>query len=244
MKKERCALVDGTPASRALVERYQLSTRNYRLLLLVIALAAVIHTAPAQDKIPLVEIKSVDPSIVVELRYAGSNNLAGRPLYQPNTPALIRPEVARRLAAAQTILKRYGYCLKIWDAYRPNSVQVELWKAAAKNDYVANPTAGAGSLHSWGVAVDATLTDFYNRPVSMPTDYDNFTPAAMWKYQGTDPAVRAHLYLLQSTMRDAGFLGIRTEWWHFTVRGWQKFLPPEEAKRAMEGFGTKWEGQL
>lgn len=209
----------------------------------VFILLAVIP-ANAQDNIPLVDIQSVDPSIVVELRYASKKNLAGRSLYPPKTRALIRPEVAQRLVVAQKILKRYGYWLKIWDAYRPQSVQVELWKAAAQNDYVANPNAGAGSLHKWGVAVDATITDFFNHTVSMPTDYDDFTPAAMWKYQGSDPKVRSHLYLLQSTMRDAGFLGLRTEWWHFTVEGWQKFLPPEDAKRAMEGFGQKWEGKL
>jgi hypothetical protein len=45
-------------------------------------------------------------------------------------------------------------------------------------------------------------------------------------------------------MRDAGFLGLRTEWWHFTVEGWEKFLPPKDAKRAEEVFGTKWKGQL
>ena len=143
-----------------------------------VTVALATFGAHAQENIPLVDIKSVDPSIVVELRYATSNNLAGHPLYQPGTPALVRPEVAQRLAAAQALLKRYRYSLKIWDAYRPRSVQVELWKAAAENDYVANPYAGAGSLHSWGVAVDATLTDFHNRPVSMPTDYDNFTPGS------------------------------------------------------------------
>ncbi len=224
-------------------ERFIPRGRLWRLIAISTA-ATAFHAAQAQDNIPLVNIKSVDPSIVVELRYASSKNLAGRPLYPPKTAALVRPEVAQRLAVAQAILKRYQYSLKIWDAYRPQSVQVELWKAAGKNDYVANPDAGAGSLHKWGVAVDATLTDFYNRPVSMPTDYDNFTPAAMWKYQGADPAIRSHLYLLQASMRDAGFLGLRTEWWHFTVEGWEKFLPPEEAKRALEVFGTKWEGKL
>lgn len=217
-----------------------------RIAQLISILAITITTASSfgQDNIPLVDIRSVDPSIVVELRYATSRNLAGRPLYPPKTKALVRPEVAKRLAIAQSLVRRYGYFLKIWDAYRPQSVQVELWKAAGQNDYVANPNSGAGSLHKWGVAVDATLTDHWNRPVSMPTDYDNFTPAAMWKYQGTDPTIKAHLYLLQSSMRDAGFLGLRTEWWHFTVEGWQKLLPPEEAKRAMEVFGTKWEGKL
>ena len=215
-----------------------------RCIGLIAAFAVGSGSSRAQDNIPLVNIKSVVPSIVVELRYASTKNLAGRRLYPRGMQALVRPEVAERLKTAQTLLKRYGYSLKIWDAYRPQSVQEELWKAAAKNDYVADPTAGAGSMHRWGVAVDATLTDFHNGLVSMPTDYDDFTPAAMWKYQGADPLIRAHLHLLQSTMAEAGFLGLRTEWWHFTVEGWEKLLPPEQAKRAAEVFGTKWEGKL
>lgn len=213
-------------------------------LILIAALATAFESANAQNTIPMVNIKSVDPTIVVELRYATSNNVAGRPLYPPETKAFVRPEVAQRLAKAQAYLKRYQFSLKIWDAYRPESVQAELWKAVGKNDYVADPAAGAGSLHSWGIAVDATLTDFQNRLVSMPTDYDNFTPAAMWRYLGPDPAIRSHLYILQICMHDAGFLGLRTEWWHFTAEDWEKLMPPDQAKRAAETFGATWKGKL
>jgi D-alanyl-D-alanine dipeptidase len=212
--------------------------------LMFAGMAAVIPSAVAQDRIPLVDIKSIDPTIVIELRYASSNNIAGRPLYPRGMTALVRPEVAQRLVTAQKFLRRYNYGLKIWDAYRPRSVQSQLWEASRNNDYVANPDAGAGSMHAWGVAVDATLTDTWNRPVAMPTDFDDFTPAAMWKYQGSDPAIRQHLTMLQIAMRDAGFYGLRSEWWHFTIEGWQKYLPPEEAKRAEEAFGTRWEGKL
>src|SRR5437899_1069593 len=93
-------------------------------------------------------------------------------------------------------------------------------------------------------SVDATLVDAWNRPVRMPTDFDDFTPAAMWQYLGSDLAVRSHLHLLQGTMRDAGFYGLRTEWWHFTIADLQKYLPPETAKRAAEVFGTHWQGKL
>jgi zinc D-Ala-D-Ala dipeptidase len=207
-------------------------------------LVAAIKSAAAQTSLTLVDIKSVDPTILVELRYAGRNNLTGHPLYPPGTPALVRPEVAQRLAVAQAFLRRCQYQLKIWDAYRPADVQVKLWQASHNNDYVANPETGAGSLHSWGVAVDATLVDSWNRPVRMPTDFDAFTPAAMWQYLGSDLAVRSHLHLLQGTMRDAGFYGLRTEWWHFTIADWQKYLPPETAKRAAQVFGTHWQGKL
>src|SRR5207302_5185940 len=59
----------------------------------------------------------------------------------------------------------------------------------------------------------------WGRPLSMPTDFDDFTPAAMLRYTGRDPLVRNHLHLLQTTMADVGFYGLRTEWWHFTKIG-------------------------
>jgi zinc D-Ala-D-Ala dipeptidase len=204
------------------------------ILLAVLVMAG--NCVSTQSAIPLVDIKSVDPTIVIELRYAGTNNLTGRALYPPETPALVRPEVALRLVAAQAFLRRYKYGLKIWDAYRPKSVQMQLWQAAHKTDYVADPQAGAGSLHSWGVAVDATLIDSWHRRVLMPTDFDNFTLAAMWHYRGADPAIRSHLHLLQIAMRDAGFYGKPTEWWHFVIADWQKYLPREEAERAMQAW--------
>jgi zinc D-Ala-D-Ala dipeptidase len=207
-------------------------------------MAAATLGARGQQPLPLVDIKTIDPTIVVALRYASSNNITGRFLYPPGTPALLRPEVAQRLAVAQTILRRYGYQLKIWDAYRPPSVQFRLWQAIHNEDYVADPRAGAGSMHSWGIAVDVTLTDTWNNPVAMPSDFDDLTPAAMWRYGGSDPVVRSHLRLLQSTMAQAGFYGLRTEWWHFTVEYWQKYLPPEQAKRAAQVLGKSWQGKL
>lgn len=199
--------------------------------------------AQSVNDIPLVDIKLLDATIVVDLRYADTNNFTKRALYPLGTKALVRPEVGRRLVVAQRFLRRYDYRLKIWDAYRPKDVQVQLWAASPKNEYVANPDAGAGSLHSWGVAVDATLTDIYRRPVRMPTDYDDFTVAAMWKYLGDNPSIARHLRLLQLAMRDGGFYGLRSEWWHFTAQDWQTYLPPEEAKRAAKAFGLQWQGE-
>jgi D-alanyl-D-alanine dipeptidase len=180
---------------------------------------------------------------VVELRYAGNNNLLKHPLYPQGTRALARPEVAAALTKAQTLVRRYQYGLKIWDAYRPVGVQAKLWQASRNSDYVANPEVGVGSLHSWGIAVDATLVDSWNRPVSMPSDFDDFTPAAMWRYTGSSFEVLGHLRLLQWAMHRAGFWGMRTEWWHFTVSDWKKFLP-EEARQSAHVEGTQWTGKL
>ena len=108
-----------------------------------------------------------------------------------------------------------------------------------QNDsYIANPELGAGSLHSWGVAVDCTLTDLHNRDVRMPTDFDDFRPAALSQYAGPNKLVRSHLQLLQVAMAGSGFYAFRHEWWHFTVKNWSKYLPPDEAARVAKIFGS------
>jgi len=187
------------------------------LTLLVVAAGSVFASEPE-----LVNIKAVAPSIHVELRYAGPRNIAGRPLYVSEMPALVRPEIAQQLAKAQEILRARGYGLKIWDAYRPKGAHEQLWQYSPNTDYVASPAEG-GSLHTWGVAVDATLVDAKGREVKMPTDFDDFTPAAMLRYAGPDATVRRNLRMLQSAMARAGFYGLRTEWWHFVSKSWQKY---------------------
>lgn len=211
-------------------DRHNDNTMWKTTLRIFFALAAIalgpirLHAADAPGELVLVNIKSVDPTIVIDLRYATENNITHHALYPRDMPALIRPSVAQRLAVAQGILRRYQFGLKIWDAYRPPDAQMKLWQLAQKEDYVANPN-GMGSTHSWGVSVDATLVDATGQEVSMPTGFDEFTPAAMLRYGGKDPMVRAHLTLLQRAMAFAGFYGLRVEWWHFTAQDWQKYGP-------------------
>jgi D-alanyl-D-alanine dipeptidase len=219
--------------------------RRFDLCVSIIGgMAAALVSTDATAGEPLVDVRSVDPTITVELRYAGRHNFLRHSLYPHGTHALARPEVASALAMAQSFLRRYQYGLKIWDAYRPVEVQAQLWQASHNSDYVANPQIGAGSLHTWGIAVDATLVDSQTRDVRMPTDFDDFTPAAMLPYMGPSLEIRGHVRLLRYAMHMAGFCGLRTEWWHFTIVDWQKYVPPEKAKSAAQGVGTHDEGGL
>jgi len=77
----------------------------------------------------------------------------------------------------------------------------------------------------------------------MPSDFDDFTPAAMWRYAGSSPEIRAHVRLLQYAMHKAGFWGLRTEWWHFTIADWQNYLP-QEVRHSAHVWGTQWNGKL
>ena len=206
---------------------------------------AVLVSTGANAGEPLVDVRSVNPTIMVELRYAGRNNFLGHSLYPRGTRALARPEVAAALAVAQSVLQRYQYGLKIWDAYRPVEVQAMLWQASQNSDYVANPEIGVGSLHSWGIAVDTTLVDSRIRDVRMPTDFDDFTLAAMWPpYMNLSFEVAGHVRLLRYAMHKAGFCGLHTEWWHFTVADWKKYVPSEKLKSAEHVLGSRSEGTL
>jgi D-alanyl-D-alanine dipeptidase len=186
----------------------------------------------------LVDIATVDPTIVIDLRYATEHNLTGHALYPPGTRAMILPSVGQQLAGAQRYLKQFRYRLKIWDAYRPKEVQELLWKYAQNDQYVANPEKGFGSTHSYGVSVDATLVDDWSQDATMPTRFDEFTPQAMLRYAGRDPFVKQHLRLLQKAMAHNNFYGLGVEWWHFTTADWKKYVPYWEDKQMSQRGDT------
>ena len=185
---------------------------------------SILQTSRAVS-IRLVDISAIDPTIVIDLRYATENNVTGHRLYPKNWRPYVMPDVAKQLAGAQKYLQQFRYKLKIWDAYRPKEVQELLWKYASKGDYVADPERGFGSTHSYGVSVDATLVDDWGQDATMPTKFDEFTPQAMMSYIGPDPLVKQHLTLLQKAMAHNGFYGLRVEWWHFTTVDWKKYVP-------------------
>src|SRR5437588_5255672 len=166
-----------------------------RLLSFTIIFAAAMsisQTSPAET-LELVDISKVDATIVIDLRYATEHNVTGHALYPRGTRALILPSVAQQLAGVQKYLKQYRYRLKIWDAYRPKEAQELLWRYAQKDEFVADPGKGFGSMHSYGVSVDATMVDDWSQDAAMPTKFDEFTPQAMMGYTVRDPLVKQHL---------------------------------------------------
>ena len=223
---------------------FNLSRRTTGVLFLLALFAAAQLRAEEEVKSNLVDIKSVDPSIVIELRYAGTHNPLHRRLYPPSMRALVQPSVAKQLVGAQNFLRHYKYGLKIWDAYRPESVQRQLWQVVHDELYVTNPEDGVGSLHTWGVAVDATLVDARGRSVRMPSDFDEFTPAAMLHYHGMDSLIGSHLRLLQTAMGRNRFYGLHTEWWHFISHDWKIYVPSDEAQMTEHASKTEPSGKL
>jgi D-alanyl-D-alanine dipeptidase len=173
----------------------------------------------------LVEVSKAAPGVRIDLRYAGTHNCVGEPIYPPDLPCLVRPVIARRLSCAQQLLQERGYGLKIWDGYRPVAAQHAIWAHFARRGFVADPDDGRGSLHSWGLAVDVTLVDGSGHDVAMPSDFDVFAPVASGIYRGSNQEIARNLRLLQLVMKASGFIGLSTEWWHFAARDWKQYEP-------------------
>ena len=104
----------------------------------------------------LVELKNMDASLQLDIRYATDNNFMGMPLYEEGRAFLQRP-AAEALVRVNQALKKYGYGLIIYDAYRPWYVTKMFWDATpeAQKVFVADPAKG--SRHNRGGAVDIGL---------------------------------------------------------------------------------------
>ena len=162
----------------------------------------------------MVRVLDYIPDIRVDLKYATSDNFHGQPFYEIKE-AYLRFGTVQKLAEAQAVLKERGYSLKIWDAYRPPKAQFLMWKLMPNDDYVADPYKGF-SKHSRGNTVDVTLVDLSTgEEVKMPSEFDDFSERANRDYSDASPEARAHIELLESVMKEAGFNAYFGEWWHF-----------------------------
>lgn len=171
----------------------------------------------------LVELVRLDPTLRLDIRYAGTRNFLGVPLYGEARAFLQRP-AAEALARVQHVLAAEGLGLLVFDGYRPWYVTKMFWDATppAQHDYVADPAKG--SRHNRGCAVDLTLVDLASgRELPMPSGYDEFSERAWPNYSGGTAAERANRDLLRRHMEAEGFSVYEFEWWHFDFAGWQQW---------------------
>ncbi len=169
----------------------------------------------------LVEIKKAIPSVVLDIRYATTNNFMKEVMYrQPR--AFARKPVVEKLKAIQAALNNDGYGLKIYDGYRPYDVTVLFYEKASDKNFVANPAKG--SKHNRGCAIDLSIIDLKTgKDVPMPTPYDSFEAAASATYEDLPAQIIKNRDYLIKMMEANGFKVLPHEWWHFDFIGWQNF---------------------
>jgi D-alanyl-D-alanine dipeptidase len=171
----------------------------------------------------LVELRSLDPTIRYDIRYATTNNFMGAVFYSEPRAFLQRP-AAEAVVRAHRKLREKGYGLLIHDAYRPWYVTKMFWDAtpARSKQFVADPSQG--SRHNRGAAIDLTLYDLATgQPVQMVGGYDEFSARSYPDYAGGTSLQRWHRELLRDAMEAEGFRVYQWEWWHFDYNGWRQF---------------------
>ncbi len=177
-----------------------------------------VKSAPRKE---LVDLSKFVPGLVLDIRYATTNNFTGTQIYNL-AKAYARRPVAEALFKVQNELKPKGLGIKMFDAYRPYKATVKFYEVYKDTTYVASPYRG--SRHNRGCALDLTIINLKTgEELQMPTEYDSFKKEAWPSTPVKDPVVRANRALLIEVMQKHGFKVNGSEWWHFDFIGWKNY---------------------
>lgn len=188
-----------------------------------------------------VEVSSIAPDIVIDLRYCGSENFLGKPVAGYTEPKCwMTVEAANALLRVQKELRRKGMGIKIFDAYRPQAAvnhfvrwakdptdQVKkdsFYPEIKKENLISEGYISAKSGHSRGSTIDLTIVRFQEHDSSQPQELDMGSPFDFFgtKSWTSNPDLtstqRSNRLLLKTLMQQNGFIHYSKEWWHFRLR--------------------------
>lgn len=182
-----------------------------------------------------VYVTEIIPNIKQDMRYFGSNNFVGRPITGYKKPVcILSSAAAHALLKVQTALNEQNLGLLVYDCYRPQMAVNDfiLWsqnsdertkslfypnidkKELFKRGYIARRSG-----HTRGSTVDLTIVDLTsNQVLDMGTPFDYLDPLSHPDNRDITPEQFKNRMLLRSLMSKHGFMPIRTEWWHFTLK--------------------------
>ena len=168
----------------------------------------------------LVDVQTLDSTIRVDARYAGSNNFTGAPLPGYDAPrALLRREAARALTRVQDRLRKRGLSLLVYDGYRPVRATLAMvrWaERSGRRSLLNDGYIASRSRHNLGLAVDLTIVDpAAGAPLDMGTPFDTFSESA--HTANAEGPVLTNRRILLRAMEAEGFRNYEKEWWHFSL---------------------------
>ena len=183
--------------------------------LIITFLSALLSFVVWGQQSDFVRLKDLSPDFVYELKYATPDNFLKQAVYDCGE-CYLRKSTAEALVKANEAFKQLGYRIKLFDCYRPLSVQKKMWKILPGTHYVANPAKG--SKHNRGAAVDLTLVDAEGKELNMGTPFDFFGKEAHHTYTQHSKEVLENRKLLKETLDKYNFKSIYSEWWHYEYR--------------------------
>ncbi len=183
-------------------------------------------------------LKLENDTFIIDMMYATPENITCHPIYMEvgfGAKAYLHADAVAKLEKVAHILKNIRLKLRIRDAYRPPVAHNRILEVLPVKGLFASKAEN--SLHCYGTALDCCLADEHGNNLLFPTEIDayekkyaeqiasgktddfylHFAKAASDFYAlGYEEAIK-NRSLLRQIMFDAGFEGIKSEWWHFQL---------------------------
>jgi zinc D-Ala-D-Ala dipeptidase len=185
------------------------------ILFVILSLLPFISSAQKLEESGFVDIKKLDPTILIDIKYASKDNFVHQVIYDC-AACYLRKEVASQIVKINKELQLNGLKLKLFDCYRPRQYQQRLWDKKPDARFVTPPQKG--SEHGKGAAVDLTIVDSNNKELDFGTPYDFFGKEAYQNYSKFPSTTLQNRKKLKNVMIKYGFKPIRTEWWHYSYQ--------------------------
>ena len=210
--------------------------KKFLIVLLIFTICPVYIWADtiSTDKTDFAEISTVIRDAAYDIRYYSSNNFTGKQIQGYKAPrAYLTKEALKALAKAAAILRKQGYRLLIWDAYRPQKAvdnfvawinnpndegDKTFYPKLEKSDLIIGDYIATKSGHTRGSTVDLTIIKKDGSFVDMGGTFDLFSEISHYKYPKITDEQKRNREILRNAMAKAGFKGIYSEWWHFTLK--------------------------
>ena len=212
---------------------------NYmkKILIIILIIFSFIQTTSASeisyDKSGFVPIYTVIDDAAYDIRYYSPNNFTGNKINGYKAPvAYMTKEGVNALSIAAADLRNQGYRLLIWDSYRPQKAvdnfvewinnpndegDKSFYPNLKKSDLLEGQYIMAKSGHTRGSTIDLTLIKKDGSFVDMGGTFDLFSEISHPDYKKLTRQQKRNRKILHDAMIKAGFKGIDSEWWHFTL---------------------------
>lgn len=181
-------------------------------------------------------VNDIIPNIITDIRYHSTNNFIGCRIDGYEEPcAILTKKATDALKEVNDELILKGYCLKIFDAYRPqkavdyfikwsqnindDKMKKDFYPELDKKDLFEKGYIASKSSHSRGSTVDLTLVDIRTgKEVDMGCMFDYFGDISHLNYKNITKEQYNNRIFLYNIMIKHGFKSIDNEWWHFTLK--------------------------
>lgn len=185
---------------------------NENVVALTKSLPKETNTTPSDTS--FVSLKAFSSDFVYDMKYATTANFLKQAVYDC-PECYLRYKTVKSLIEANNEFMTKGYKIKLFDCYRPLSIQKKMWQIVSNPIYVADPNKG--SIHNRGCAIDISLVNSNGEELDMGTPFDFFGEESSHNYKNLSEDIKRNRAFLKEVMLKHNFKSFDSEWWHYNL---------------------------